>query len=124
MPWRMDFEEAGEMLCITNEASVTLAELQQQATEAVTALVEHESVRLLVDNRQLSADDQPSRLYELPQFDADMELPGGTRIAVVTDLTDYPAEDLDAYDELCRQRGFEVRLFNGEAAARKWLEKG
>ncbi len=123
MSYKIRFEENTGLVCLDNEDYVSLDEFKSQVEESILCMKEHTSRFLLIDNSYLKTSVKYLDIYNLLDFYDQLQLPKDSIIAVVTTTNKYCDRDIQFYEMLCINRGFNIKLFPDNDSARNWLHE-
>ena len=122
MPCTIDFNEKTKLLEVTYDGEFGPDELRSTTHEILTEMLERKAMRVLLDCSRAHFDTPAVNVYQLPDlYDARGVVRHETRAAVVKPKDGYRKEIFEFYEDVCRNRGFFVKLFDDVAAARAWL---
>lgn len=123
MPWTFDFKDNHRLLEVHYEGDFESPELRAVTIHIVTALNEHQTLYLLLDCHNAHFNVATVDVYQLPELYAAQGVSRQTRAAVVLPKDGYHKELFEFYEDVCRNRGYFVQLFDDAAAARAWLKE-
>ncbi len=123
MPWSMEATDDGRILKVTYVGSFGADELRDITREILTTMVEKKIGRALLDCGEARFDVPVLNVYQLPDLYTSQGLTRSeARAAVVLPKDGYKRELYDFYEDVCRNRGYFVKLFDDSAAAMEWLQ--
>lgn len=105
----------------TYEGMVSPDELFQVARQAVDLHATSRVDRFLADLTRLGGGHSPSDLLGVVDLLESSGLPRTLREAMVVSPSTASAMDVQFYEDACRNRGWNVRIFVDRAAALEWL---
>jgi hypothetical protein len=122
MPWNVTFNAAHGTVELLLNGIVTPKDLEESAAVACAQAGEKGVMHFLIDLCQVTEFTSLAQLYELPaKRYSQMGVDRLARAAVV------PAQDVESrkaaqfYEDACRNRGWNVRLFIERQRALEWL---
>lgn len=121
MPWQVKRNEELGFIEVAYTGSVTINEVQEATTEALslaTGIGPHFFLADLSDAlSRLSVRD----IYAMPEQWEAARATRSNRLACVVPQGAVPAEDLRFYENVTHNRGWKVQVFEARAAAVNWL---
>jgi len=123
MPWRHEIKDGGLLLEVTYQGTFEAAQLRDATVEIVDLLNEKGILRLLLDCHDAHFNVPTVAVYQLPELYAAKELSRQVRAAVVKPHDGYHLEIFEFYEDVCRNRGYFVTLFDDAGSARQWLRE-
>lgn len=123
MSWSMEFTDEGRILRVLIAGQLSLAEVAQMNKETVTLAAESQATRILLDCSAARLDVPVIDVYKLPDFYAAHGISRQVHAAVLMPKDAYRREVYEFYEDVCRNRGYFVRLFEDEAEAWEWLRE-
>ena len=121
MPWKMEIKDGGQLLEVTFQGPHDAEQLRAATIEIVDALIEKDILRLILDCHDAHFNVPTINVYQLPELYAAKGLSRQVRAAVVKPHDGYHIEIFEFYEDVCRNRGYFVMLFDDVASARDWL---
>lgn len=122
MPYTVSLLESAPIVLAVFIGRMSPAEVREAALASLALGKEHGISRYLGDCRALPVETGAVLdIYELVELYASMGLDRRIREALVIAGPARPREDLDFYETVARNRGFNVRIFDDMEAARAWL---
>ena len=122
MPCTIGFNEKDKILEVAFQGEFGADELRASTHEILAAMQEHKTMRVLLDCSDAHFDTPALNVYQLPDlYDSRGVSRHEARAAVVKPRDGYRKEIFEFYEDVCRNRGFFVSLFEDAAAARIWL---
>ena len=109
------------MLLIVGTGEISEADTKAQMGEAVRLLKQHQVPAVLVDYSEALAEVSLSGAYGLPDYYASLGGPWRVRAAIVTPRSRYRMETYQFLELVCKNVGYDVRLFETREAAEAWL---
>ena|SRR5690242_9685600 len=121
MPLKLEIGDAGQLLVVTYRGRFEAAELRETTVQIIDALLEKGMLRLVLDCHDAHFDAPTVAVYQLPELYDAKGVSRQVRAAVVKPHDGYHLELFEFYEDVCRNRGYFVKLFDDAAAARAWL---
>ena len=121
MPWKQEIKDGGLLLEVTYEGTFEAAQLRDATVEIVDLLIEKDIQRLILDCHDAHFNVPTVAVYQLPELYHAKGLSRQVRAAVVKPHDGYHLEIFEFYEDVCRNRGYFVMLFDDAKAARAWL---
>ena len=121
MPWTMETNDAGLMLEVAYQGTFGAEELRATTLEIVDTLLAKGMQRLLLDCHAAHFNVPTVAVYQLPELYDAKGLSRQVRAAVVKPQDGYHLEIFEFYEDVCRNRGYFVMLFDDAVSARAWL---
>lgn len=123
MPWTIEPTEDGRILKVTYDGAFGSDELGVITDRILAEMVGRKIGRVLLDCADAHFDVPVLNVYKLPdRYDSRGIERSEVRAAVVKPRDGYRAELFEFYEDVCRNRGYFVKLFADAAAAMEWLE--
>ena len=123
MPWSMEATDDGRILKVTYTGAFGADELRDITRRVLAAMVEKRIARALLDCGEARFDVPVLNVYQLPELYTSRGLARSeTRAAVVLPKDGYKKELYEFYEDVCRNRGYFVKLFDAREPALEWLE--
>lgn len=124
MPWSMEFKDEGRILKILIHGPMSHAEITEMMRESVGTVAARQVPRVLIDCGEARMSVPTLDIYKLPDLYAASGVPRGLRIALVPPHDGYKRQSYQFYEDVCRNRGYFVRLFEQQAEAWDWVRDG
>lgn len=121
MPWKHEIKDGGSLLEVTYQGIFGAEELRATTIEIVDLLIAKDIQRLVLDCHQAHFNVPTIAVYQLPELYDAKGLSRQVRAAVVKPQDGYHLEIFEFYEDVCRNRGYFVMLFDDAAKARQWL---
>jgi hypothetical protein len=123
MPWTIESKDGDLLLEVTYQGAFGAEELRATTLEIVDALLAKGMLRLLLDCHDAHFNVPTVAVYQLPELYDAKGLSRQVRAAVVKPQDGYHLEIFEFYEDVCRNRGYFVQLFDDIAEARQWLHE-
>jgi hypothetical protein len=124
MPWTMQHVDGSQILVMGYQGKITAEELMEANQQAMGQLVGRNINKVLVDCSTARADMPILDVYKLPDLYVAEDMSRMIRVAMILPKDGYKREIYEFYEDVCRNRGFQVRVFDDGDAAWKWLKGG
>lgn len=121
MPYSIRFNDVLRCVETTYEDVVLATELTQAAIETIAAGVANDSKLFFGDCTRLVGGHSIADLFVLMEQLAKLGLPRGAREALLYPTIEDRARDVDFWETICVNRGFQVRAFDDRETAIRWL---
>ena len=121
MPWKHEIKDGGSLLEVTYQGIFGAEELRATTIEIVELLIAKDIQRLVLDCHQAHFNVPTIAVYQLPELYDAKGLSRQVRAAVVKPHDGYHLEIFEFYEDVCRNRGYFVMLFDDAVSARQWL---
>ncbi len=123
MPWTLETKDGGQLLEVVYDGTFDALQLRDATLEIVDALLAKGIQRLLLDCHQAHFNVPTVAVYQLPELYDAKGLSRQVRAAVVRPHDGYHVEIFEFYEDVCRNRGYFVMLFDDAESARQWLRE-
>lgn len=123
MPWTMGFTDDGRILRVLIEGRVSATEAGEMTRESVGLAARERATRVMLDCSKAQLDVPILDVYKLPDLYASKGIPHQVHAAVLLPKDGYRREVYEFYEDVCRNRGYFVKLFEDEAEAWAWLRE-
>ena len=123
MPWRVEYLSETNVVAISAVGEVSNEDAEAQVAEALRFLQQHQTTLVLADYTQAFSEISLPSLYGMPDH---FTREGGfwnIRVAVLMPRSQYRLESYQFFELVCRNAGYNVRLFKEREAAEAWLEQ-
>ncbi len=121
MPWSMEFKDEGRVLWILLEGPMSADEIAEMMRESVSTVAAQQVPRVLIDCGESRMSVPTLDIYKLPDLYAASGVPRQLRVAIIPPHDGYKRKSYQFYEDVCRNRGYFVRLFEREAEAWSWV---
>lgn len=123
MPWSMEFTDEGRILKVLIQGSISSSEASEITRESVAAAVKTQVTRIVLDCADAKMDLPILDVYKLPDLYSAQGLSRQVHAAVIMSREGYRREIYEFYEDVCRNRGYFVRLFEQEQDAWNWVRE-
>jgi hypothetical protein len=122
MPWTTRHAEANQVLVVGYHGKITAEELEEANQHAMGQLMERKVDKVMVDCSAARAEMPILDVYKLPDLYVAEDMSRMIRVALILPMDGYRREVYEFYEDVCRNRGFQVRLFDDGDTAWEWLK--
>lgn len=120
MPWEMSCDEKQKTLYITTHGIMTLKDATIMRNEGAAIIKQNGLTRCLLDHSNLDEYVlQTFDIYNLPNRYRELEISHGIKLAVV--VHEKLKENIQFYENVCRNNGYQVSMFFSQGEAKAWL---
>ena len=124
MAWSMRFKDEGRILEILIRGHMSPAEVAEMVRETIGTVATQQLDRVLIDCGDARISVPTLDIYKLPDQYAASGVPRQLRIALIPPRDGYKRKSYEFYEDVCRNRGYFVKLFEQEAEAWDWVRNG
>ena len=124
MPWTMGFTDDGRILRVLIEGRLSASEAGEMTQKSVALAAQEQATRIMLDCSKAQLDVPILDVYGLPDLYASRGVSRRVHAAVLLPKDGYRREVYEFYEDVCRNRGYFVRLFEDEDEAWAWLREG
>jgi hypothetical protein len=121
MPWNLEVTEDGKVLLLTYRGLLSPAESAGMTRQTLERILETGVTRVMLDCSAAQMEIPVTDIYKLPDRYEAAGVPRSIRVAVVVPHDNYKRELFEFYEDVCRNRGYFVKLFENHGAAWEWL---
>jgi hypothetical protein len=121
MAWHVEYLPDQNIIRIAAKGPMTFEDYEEQTIEAIELDKKHNSHLFLSDHSEAV---NKAPVSEIVDFPALYERSGATsvnKLAVVLPKSPFGTDDYRLYETICRNRGWNVQLFEDEHDAIGWL---
>lgn len=119
MPWKLGIAEG--VLEVVFQGTFQAEELRECTLAIVDTAIQSGVLLILLDCHDTHFNVPTVAVYQLPELYDAKGLSRKVRAAVVKPQDGYHMEIFEFYEDVCRNRGYFVALFDDAMAAREWL---
>ncbi len=123
MPIRCGVLEVERVVELVYAGTVTPEELQAMLLAAAETARRTSILRFLADLTGMSGGHSAGDLFAVVQAMEQLGVPRTMREAIVPRPGSLPDADARFFEDACRNRGFDVRIFPDRASALAWLQE-
>ena len=123
MPWTVEYDSELRIIECRYVGQVTDDDFKEATAKAIALAKANNTKRFLVDDSEWEGGASVLGLFELPEIHKELEADRTSRAALVLPPPSSTAEVRDAqfYETVCRNRGWNVRVFSELEEAIDWL---
>ena len=121
MPSDVKYNSKFQIIEITHTGTLTLRNIEKTTSEAMALHKELGVNAVLIDTSNLKSVESLTVLYDLPNQYDEGGVSRAVCIALVMPETSAATEAMKFYDNVCNNRGWEVRPFERLGEAIEWL---
>ena len=122
MEWTISYDEMNHVVVIQTRGMLDIKAADVLRAEGFAALQAHQSTRCLLDHREIVSDMLGTLdIYSLPQKYREMGISHNIRLAWVVPAR--MAHNLNFYETVCRNNGYNVCIFFDRDTALRWLSQ-
>jgi hypothetical protein len=121
MAWKAKYMPEGMTVALTASGTIRSGEAKAQLAEAICLLKQHDTTRVLFDLSEAVWEASLPELYYLPDDAAALGAPWDARVAMVPPQGDCRNELCRFLELVCRNAGYDLRLFGTRPVAEQWL---
>ncbi len=122
MRWRVEYHEDAGIVEVAFWGDTDVTDLHDATIEAIKLQAKHKATRGLIDCLQQTKTGSIASLYDLPGLYDDEGLTRNVRIAFVEPARRELHELAVFYENVCVNRGWQLRRFAGRDDALAWLQ--
>ncbi len=123
MPWRSHYDDRDEVLTITYTGVLDADMMRTSTLENVADILKYETLRVVLDCSDAHLDVPVLNVYQLPELYAARGVSRQVRAAVILPKDKYKVEIFEFYEDVCRNRGYFVKLFEKLEDGIAWLHE-
>lgn len=123
MPWSLASTDDDRLLTVTFQGNFEADELRAATLEIVDTLMARGTLRLILDCHDAHFDVPTVNVYQLPELYNARGLSRQVRAAVILPKDGYHQEIFTFYEDVCRNRGYFVQLFQDLDGGLAWLNE-
>ena len=121
MPWRVEFAPEKDAIVVTSSGEIRDEDARAQVEETIRLLKQNQASAVLADYADALSEVSLPSLYRLPDYYSQVGAPWHARVAVVLPRTRYRLESYQFFELVCKNAGYNVKLFEAREAAENWL---
>ncbi len=122
MPWETRYLPEEKIIEIIFEGTFTLTSLAK-ILDNVLELVEKEHAYLVLgDCQKIEHSNTAFNIYDIPKEYENRQVNRRIREAMILPVDKDARQNVEFYETVCRNRGFNVRVFETREAALNWLK--
>ncbi len=121
MPYQVCFNEKDQIVETVYQGLLTSDELMEAAMASLKVAEQHQTTRFLGDCTTLDPGGSLFDIYDLVQFYENIPFARFSKEAILLPQIPQAVEDMQFYELVSQNRGFEVRIFADRQVALDWL---
>ena len=121
MAWKMKYVPTRAAVVVVVTGEIRNDDARAQTREIAGLLNRHQTNNVLLDCSEALSEMTLPELYWLADAAAELQVPWGLRVAVVSPRTRYRIESYEFFALVFRNAGYNVKLFEDREAAEGWL---
>ena len=121
MAWKVEYASETGTVVLTACGEIRNEDATEQATETIRLLKQNQAGLVLIDYSDALPEVSLPTLYGLPDHYSQAGAPWHARAAVVLPRTRYRIESYQFFELVCKNAGYDVKLFETRDAAEDWL---
>ena len=122
MPWTMTESDEGRILHVVYQGTLSAPEMRPATQLILSRMLERKITRVLLDCADAHMEVPAVDVYQLPDVYNERGISRSqVRAAVLLPRDGYKLDIYEFYEDVCRNRGYFVKLFKVEAEAWAWL---
>jgi hypothetical protein len=121
MAWTVEYAPERGLVVVTASGEIRDEDARAQTVEALNLLTLNQATRVLVDYLDALSEVSLPELYWLSDYAAEFRMPWDARLAVVLPGTRYRLESYRFFELVCKNAGYNVKLFETKEAAEHWV---
>ena len=123
MPYEVKLLEDKGIVVIENKGDLTYDELVKQSQDAISIIHDKKAYLILTDFSNVGVDAKITDIYQFPEIYEQFGLTKMSKIAVLVSAKEVSTEQLTFYENICINRGWQIKIFLKKESALEWLEK-
>lgn len=121
MPWEISHNPSLGCIEVVYYGRVDSSQVRAASASAIKLSIERKADRFLVDVREVESELSTIEIHDVPTLFAIEGLSAPSRGAYIIPESGEIREDLRFFETVCRNRGWDVRLFTDPEEAVAWL---
>jgi hypothetical protein len=123
MPWKTRYLPDEKIVEMTFEGNISMASMAE-VLENVLGLLEKEHTFLVLgDCLKIQHNNSAFNIYDLPKSYETRQVDHRVKEAMILPTDSEARKNVEFYETVCRNRGYNVRVFETREAALDWLLK-
>jgi hypothetical protein len=123
MPYTINFLEKEGIVKSVSTGKLTFEDYIKQSKEAVELAQKKNTNLLFLDTSNLDASIKATEILSIPDLWESIGTPRTYRLAVLIPKDESLHEDIKFFENVCRNRGWQTKLFDKKEDAIEWLLK-
>lgn len=121
MPYAIKFIENNRIIQIKNNGELSYEELLTQTREVIKIQQEKSTSLILTEFVSVKLDVNIADIFQFPELYEQLGMQRKSKIAVVVSDVEIKTDELQFYETICLNRGWNIKIFLKEKEAIKWL---
>jgi hypothetical protein len=121
MSYEITFIEKNGVVAIYNKGEIDYDELAKQSQEAIKLGREKNSRLFLTDFSNVEVNANMLEIFKFPGMYEQSGMSKLSKIAVVVSKKELKTEKMSFYDDICVNRGWQIKIFLQKDLALEWL---
>ena len=123
MPTEIKYLSTEKVVWVKQSGKITAAEMRENTLEVIRLVKEHGTSRVLSDNTDMVTDAKTTDLFNLPKLYDELGFSKASKVANIMNVATGRKENYQFYETVCRNRGYDIKLFDDQESALKWLKE-
>lgn len=123
MPWSMESIDEGRILKVLIQDPMSSDEVTDMVQKSTGLVVERQVPRVVIDCGSTQMRVPTMDIFKLPDLYVSLGMSRDTHIAVIMPKDGFKRDRYEFYEDVCRNRGYFVKLFEQEDEAWKWVRE-
>ena len=123
MGWSTEFRDEGRILRVLIEGRFSASQAMEMTRESVGVAARARVTRIMMDCSKAKFDIPIVDVYQVPDIYSSRGISHEARGAVLMPKGGVDRQMYEFYQDVCRNRGYFVQLFEDEAEAWEWLRE-
>jgi hypothetical protein len=124
MPWSVEYDSELGIVSVCYRGRVTDGDFREATVKAIGLAKANNTNRFLIDDSQYEGGATVLGLYDLSDLYEDLQVDRTSRGALILPSSGTePGKDARFYETVCRNRGWNVQVFQEREKAIKWLTR-
>ncbi len=121
MPWTIEYISDKCEVVVDASGVIHDEDARAQTAAVIDLLKQNQATNVLLDYSEALSEATLPGLYWLPDYASEAGAPWDARIAIVQSRKPYRIESFQFFELVCRNAGYNARLFETKEAAENWL---
>ena len=121
MPYTVEYQENKGIVMIENSGKFSKEEFVKQAQETLEICRMNNCQHVLSDCTSMLSDINTTEIFYFPGLYRNLNTPRSYKLAILLAEDSATNEDISFYENVCKNRGYNVRIFKAKNEALKWL---
>jgi hypothetical protein len=121
MKWEINYKENDGIIAVKVEGTIDVESEEKLRNEILESIEKYSCRLLLLDLNKVEIGLSTFEIYDIPRKYMEQSIPRNNKIAVL--YAGSESRDLNFYETVTRNAGYDVMLFSEYDAAMKWLKE-